>query len=53
MQAGSFQAVVYELFHLVDELLHTLEVLVPEQWLEYKSWRTRFCDWCHRKDMEP
>jgi hypothetical protein len=44
MQAGSKEAIAYELFHFVDEILHAFK------WLDMFDLRIRFCYWAHRYD---
>jgi hypothetical protein len=44
MQPGSKEAIAYEFFHFVDEVLHALG------WLDAIDIRVRFCRWAHRYD---
>lgn len=46
LEAGSIQAICYQFWQLVDEILHGLENLG----FEFGDWRYRFCQWGHRHD---
>jgi len=41
---------VYEFFHVIDEVLHAFEYVDALDFL-WGDWRVRFCGWCHRKDV--
>ena len=47
MDAGSFEAIAYAFFQLVDEISHGLNLDgIPV----IDNYAARFCNWAHRKD---
>jgi hypothetical protein len=46
LYAGTLKAIVYELFHALDEVIHAIP------FLEEREWALRFCNWAHRYDWD-
>lgn len=45
MEAGTWKAIRYQLFKLVDEILHSLDGVDA---IGNAQWRYKFCQWSHR-----
>lgn len=47
MEAGSWAAIAYAFWQLIDEIQHAIPI-----W-NNTEWSCRFCQWAHRLDVEP
>ena len=55
MNAGSRAAIeaalrARSISRVLDELLHGIEPVIPDEVLEWQNWRYRFCHWANNQE---